>query len=216
MNLFSAPTVEYCEKATNYFIARPGYAISNLPYIFLGLYLVSRKDKLAKLFGIISILIGAASFFYDSTFTLLSQIIDLSVMFIFINFLIVLNLKRLKNIKNKYLVSVVLISYLVFISITILLGGSSGRILFGIGVLLQIISEIYLKVRNKDVSILNWSIAVAIFILGFGIWLFDGMKIWCDPNNIFNGRAIFHYLTTISIYYLYKHFKQFENTKFVN
>jgi hypothetical protein len=211
MNLFSKPTVEYCEKATNFIISRPGYAISNLPYIFLGVFLLSKKPKLAKVFGSFSILMGLASFIYDSTFTLLSQLVDLSMMFLFINFLLFINIRRLNsNPPIKKLLVIYIFLFAVFLFTTFILSGSTGRVLFGLSASLLVITEFYLNSRNKDHIFKNWLIALTFFIFGFGIWLLDANQIWCDTNNILNGRNIFHYLTAISIYYLYKHYQQFE------
>lgn len=214
MKLLSKPTVEYCEKPINFIISRPGYAISNLPYIFLGLFLLLKKNKSAttNLFGCFAIAIGLASFFYDATYTLLSQLIDLSVMFTFINSLIVLNLLRLhQNINRRNLLSIFVLIFITYILLTFALGGSTGRILFGLSVVALIVTEVMNKVKYRNTySLSKWTYAFLIFIFGFILWLFDAQQIVCFEWSIFNGRSLFHYCTAGSIYFLEKFYGQFK------
>jgi hypothetical protein len=212
IDLFSAPTVTYCEQAVEGLIARPGYALSNIPYILLGIYLiVKRKESRLNLpFGLLSILIGTASFIYDATYLLLTQIIDLSAMFIFILFLLGLNLKRLKSIQANVLFLSGFLAFVVMVLFTLFIGGSMGRLLFGIGVVSVLVTELLIRLRNHDYTDKYFYLAITVFIMGFGIWLIDANKIWCDQNNVFNGRSIFHYATTIAIFFLYRFYKQFD------
>lgn len=196
------PTVNYCEPILEGLIARPGYFISNIAYIFGGIYLLTRKSKIEKLFGIISILIGIASGIYDASFRFNAQIIDLSVMFLFINLIVVLNLKRALNIKGKViLVSLFTIFELAYILLISQLEGSSGRIFFGVFVIIAIISEIFLILRDTLAfqKYKYWLAGLFLFLIGFSIWLLDANLIWCDPTNILNGRGVYHYLTSITV-----------------
>ena len=76
------PSVDYCEKAISGIIARPEYFISNLSYLLVGIYLLTRKDKFGKVLGIISLIVGSFSAIYDASFRFNAQLLDLSAMFL--------------------------------------------------------------------------------------------------------------------------------------
>jgi len=212
-NIFGSklPSVDYCEKATSGIIARPEYFISNLSYILVGIYLLTRKDKFGKILGVISLIVGSFSAIYDASFRFNAQLLDLSAMFLLIIFLLLYNLLKLKvtSIRNLFILGASL-QAIYFIGIS-LLEGQSGRILFGLGVLGILFTE-YLFWRKKVV--LNYKVfilAFFIFIIGFLIWLLDSNKILCSPSIPLNGRTIFHILTAVSIYLLYMYNRKKEN-----
>lgn len=213
-----APTVAYCETATGGFIGRPGYAVSNIPYIFLGIYLLiwKRDQKLAKEFGIISIAVGTASFIYDASFTFLAQTVDLAAMFTFVALLVGLNIQRIVGFSRKHRWSLMFILTAIYTPLTVLWEGSSGRIIFGLAVVTTIITEAYLSRRTENYKGQKFLIALILFVVGFGIWLFDANQIICDPTNLFNGRAIYHYLTTFTIYFLWRHYSEIESIATIN
>lgn len=90
LNFFSEPTIEYCEKPLQTIIKRPYYAISNLAFLFTGIYILykGKKSKLSQIFGFTAITIGLLSFLYDASYLYISQLLDLSGMFLFVNILI--------------------------------------------------------------------------------------------------------------------------------
>lgn len=203
--LLGKPTIEYCEKAGTSIIKRPFYAFSNLAYLFSGplILLKGKGSNLSKIFGYLAILIGTLSFIYDVIYTYTSQILDLTGMFLFINVLLFLNLKKIININNfKIIILQVFLTFFALISI-ILLKGYSGNIIFGLFVLVVVLIEIYLLIKGLHKNIKLWFTGFGLFLIGFCFWLTDAIKIYCDPYKIFNGRIIFHVLTAITIYILY-------------
>ncbi len=200
------PTVKYCENAVSGVIARPGYFISNLPFILLGIWLLFKKDRLSKVFGLFSIGIGLASSIYDASFRYNAQIIDLKMMFAFINFLIILNLNSLFKLSKARSIALFIILQLIYGVLLITLKGGIGSLLFGIAVAALIGMQFWIWKLNSNSEKMFWSIAFIVFILGWLIWQFDANQIWCDPSTLFNGRAVFHYLTTVAIYFLWRHY----------
>ncbi len=209
-NIFGSklPSVDYCEKAISGIIARPEYFISNLSYILVGIYLLTRKDRFGRILGVISLIVGSFSAIYDASYRFNAQLLDLSAMFLLINFLFLYNLHKLKITSNRNLYALgIFLQVIYFIGIS-LLEGQSGRILFGLGVFGILFTE-YLFWRKKVA--LNYKVffsAFLLFIFGFLIWLLDSNKILCSPSIPLNGRTIFHILTAVSIYLLYKYDKK--------
>lgn len=206
-NIFGSklPTVDYCEKSISGLIARPEYFISNISYILVGIYLLIRKDRFGKTLGIISLIVGSFSAIYDASFRFNAQLLDLSAMFLLINFLLLYNLSKLKITSRRNLIILgIFLQIIYFIGITFL-EGQSGRILFGLGVLGILITE-YIFWKRKVV--LNYKVFISaflLFILGFLIWLLDSNKILCSPSIPLNGRTIFHILTAVCVYLLYRY-----------
>ncbi len=201
MNFFTQiPTVKYCEQAITGLIARPGYFVSNLPYILLGVWLLFKKDRISKIFGGFSIAIGLTSAFYDASFKYYAQIIDLNTMFAFLNFLFVFNLRKVWKLDlNKSIFLFVLIQA-VYFALLIVLKGGVGSLLFGSLVVAYLISEFTLERISRKF----WMIGFVLFLAGWILWQLDANQIWCDATNLFNGRALFHYFTTGTIFFIWK------------
>ncbi len=207
MNLLGAPTVEFCEKAGAGIIKRPFYAISNLAYIFVGLIILNKKTRLSQAFGYTSLLIGSLSFFYDASYTYLSQLLDLVGMLLFVNLLIYLSASRYFKISNKKLIAIQLLLFVIGMAIIVSFKWFTGGLVFGSFILLEIILEWLLWRQGKAKSIKLWLWGLGLFILGFIVWLPDASGWLCDPRNIINGRSIFHFLTAGTIYLLYQYFE---------
>ncbi|MFW5702412.1 MAG: ceramidase domain-containing protein [Candidatus Dojkabacteria bacterium] len=205
------PTVEYCGEAGAGLIARLGYFVSNFAYIFLGIYLLTRKNKTAKVFGVISILIGSASAVYDASFSFYAQLIDLFAMFVLINFLLIRNLNIIFNLSLKKKIFFASIFQLAYLASITLLEGQSGRVLFGLGVVAVIASEYYLYQAKITKQIKLFNYALLSFVTGLIIWIFDAQQILCAPTEFLDGRAIYHYITAGTIYLLYLHHVKREN-----
>lgn len=208
--LLSEPTVAYCEPAAAGFIARPGYFISNIPYILLGIYILTRRPqtRLNTLFGVSLIAVGSFSAIYDATFTFGAQIFDLIAMTNLVILFFDLNLRRIFNLRTRQLLAIH-ISLLGFYTLLVtMLEGSSGRIFFGVIIAMIVATELLLYFRKKSPKFHLWLIAFVLFIVGFGIWLLDANQILCDPTNLFNGRGVYHYMTAGSVWCIWKYYRR--------
>ena len=201
--LFSEPTIRYCEEATSWVVKRPYYAISNFAFFISGVAILIKGNgsKLSRIFSAMAITIGLFSLIYDSTYTYLAQLFDLSGMMVFVNVLLYLNLKNLFRAKNLIIAQILL--FILSLAAIINFQGYSGDIVFGIYVVAVVVSEIYLIKTKIHTNLRKWLMPLSIFIIGFLIWMLDSQKILCSPIGLFNGRAIFHYLNAITIYQLY-------------
>lgn len=188
------PTITYCEAATNGLIKRPYYAVSNFAFFFSAIYLFLRKEKLAKQFGVLAVLVGCASFLYDASFSYIFQIIDLSMMLVFINFLIIQNIK-LKS-RNMYIGKTILLVFAV--ALIILLKGISGDVIFGFFVVFYI-GQTLQRFGLKSSVMSKWGLGFLLFLSGFFFWTLDYLKVYCVSFGLLNGRSFFHYFTAISI-----------------
>jgi len=212
------PSVYFCEEATSQFIARPGYFVSNIPYILLGIYLLLiPKNQSAKLIGISSILVGTFSSIYDASYTFYANILDLMGMLILINILFYISLKNIiKN--NKLLISILTINQILYLVLALVIQARIGQIWFAVNILFYIIIEsiILIKKRN-NLNSKYFIIGLLTFLIGVAFWIPDGLHLYCFPSDWLQGRGIFHYITTIAIYLIYRYYisnKSYGNEKF--
>jgi hypothetical protein len=199
------PTVTYCEKAAAGIIKRPWYLISNLAFLISGIMIMKKGgfDRLSKLFGFLAIAVGIFSGIYDATFTRTAQLADLSMMIIFVTVLIYLTMSDLYKLPKKPFIKMLAGIIGISIALMIMFGGVSGDIIFGVYVIALIGLEGIARHKEVHANYKPFGIAVALLTLGFGFWFLDISRIYCISFGMLNGRAIFHYLTAISIYYVY-------------
>ncbi len=208
MNLFGAPTVEFCEKAGTGLIKRPFYALGNIVYLIVGLIILRKNTRFSRHFGYTAVFIGLASFFYDASYTYISQLVDLLGMFLFVNLIINLSARRyfLYSVKKLLLIQVILMGLGMVIVISF--KSFTGGYVFGVFILMEVILEIFLWRKGKAHDFKLWLWGLGFFVLGFAAWLPDAVFKICDPTDILNGRSVFHFLTAITVYLLYKYFEK--------
>lgn len=203
--LLQTPTVEYCEVALDALIARPWYALSNIAFLIAGIAILRHGGRHSRLFGGLALLIGTLSFIYDSTFTYISQLFDLSGMLLLIGYLLYLNLCRI--MPRRFLKRLLLTGLVIALSLIILFKGYAGNIVFGSAVLGYVGSELYLIRAKKHSRPTLWLFAFGLFVVGVLFWLSDTTQLYCADIGLLNGRAIFHYTNAISIYALFRYYQ---------
>lgn len=207
IELLGPPSITYCEPAVNGFVKRPWYALSNLAF-FIAAIIIYRKErsKLARQFTLLAVMIGVLSLVYDVSYLRITQLADLSGMLLFVSFLLFLNFKQLFPSRDTT-AGLFIIGILSILSI-IVFGGYTGNILFGAYILAVIATEVVLLRRKNHTNSHLWWFALGIFALGFGMWLLDASKTICFDFGLLNGRAIFHYTSSIVIYMMFNFYRQ--------
>lgn len=206
-DLLSAPTVAYCEQAGGGLIQRPWYALSNVSFV-IAAWLIYRTEKtrLARVFALITLTVGILSFVYDATYAYIAQLADLSGMLLFINLLLVLNMRALFP-KMRWMPVAGTLGVL-SMAVIVLCGGYAGNVVFGLYVAAVITTETALLCMGRHDHGRYWLITFAIFTLGFGCWIFDAARLVCFDLGLLNGRAIFHYAAAIVMYRMFLFYRK--------
>lgn len=212
---WKASTQAWCEERLCSLVKEPSNTYSNAAYIIVGIYLVSlcRKIPLSHLhlLGFFCILIGLMSGFYHASGSFVGEVFDYSSMYLLSIYFLCMNLRRLFTLNDRILWIMAL--FLLCLSIGSLVTWEViGSILFGTQVILALLIEIYLsKTKNETPSYRPLVSACGLFVLAFLFWNLDRHRILCDPNNhILSGHALWHIITAVAIYYIYKFYSQFE------
>lgn len=133
-------------------------------------------------------------------------------MLILVNVLFFLNLKKIFKLNSFLTYVLFIISILLSVIGIVLLKGYSGNIIFGIFVLVTIITEFYLITNQLHKYAKYLFTGVGCLVVGFAFWLADVSKLYCFPYNLLNGRTIFHMFTALTIYFLYVYYEANEKS----
>ena len=96
---WTPPNLKWCEENLCGWITTPANTWSNLAYLFVGILIIrecrGKPGDLRRMFGPITLFLGAASFLYHASYTWFFQFFDFVGMFLVIILMITLNLRRL-------------------------------------------------------------------------------------------------------------------------
>jgi hypothetical protein len=218
---FIKPTITFCESNLCSHISQPANTWSNLAFVFVGilLWFLSRRSTstILKLLAPLAIIMGLTSFLYHASYTFFGQLLDLGSMFLFSSYLLVFNIRRLCGhiLSGKTL----LFSYVILNAVSIacvyfirtIHGFNIGIPIFALQIIAVLVVEFFIRKKSVNYRLINLVIALAILVLGWGIWLLDYMKIWCDNATFhwINGHAMWHIISAISLIFVYKFYRQF-------
>jgi len=222
----------FCEA-----VVQPANTWSNLGFLFVGLFCLfvgindvkTRSPEIPNLvvrYPVFSILIGASciylflgSFLYHASLTHTFQMLDITGMYaVALSFLAYMVFRfvptRYAKRKSKFKSNHRLIVPVVMLFNLLFLGGMweiNVNILFPAVILLILILRIYYDKRNNLKKQLPYQrFAHLSFITGvvaFVCWILDRQDVWCNPESLLQGHAVWHVLCALSILLLYLSFR---------
>ena len=214
------PTIQFAENNLCGFIAQPANTWSNLAYLIIALKIaleLKQARNKTVLWGFVPVymLLGLSSGFYHASNTFVGQFFDFGTMYIFVAFIIFLALNDLKIWKTSKLITFLsILTGLLIISLWFL---PFLRIwFFAFQIIIFLIIELKYKPNSKhqDKTIKkdfkNLYLALFWFFGAWGFWWLDKLYIWQDPVTMhyFNGHALWHILTAVSLYFVYRFYDQ--------
>ena len=212
---FAPATVTFCEKSLCAWVSRPAETWSNIGFIIFGiyvLYLVKKENRphLQEI-GYTGIILGITSGIFHANGVFWGEFLDVSSMFLLVCVGASYNLKRiykLTNLKRR------LYMFLATLSAMTMLWFFKpiGITLFGIMFASVVLIEVYIyKTIKQSVDYKYFKMMVVTFLIAWGIWWLDILKILCNPDNhLFTGHSFWHLACSLLIYYIYKFYDQFE------
>ena len=212
-----APNIKWCEETLCQWISEPANTWSNLGYLIVGLviFYLSKKNQHNKemtQFGPIIFFMGAMSFFFHQSNFYLSQMMDFVGMFLFVGWVMGMNLIRLGHLKRKHLMT---FNFGLCFALTALT-----HVMYVYGVKFQgivLISGFIIiatEIMARKITKTNYAffiLTISTLILAFGFSIADGKRIWCDPTQhgwFSQGHAIWHWVASWAMLFIYLHFSQ--------
>jgi len=209
----TAATFDFLEGSVGGIIAEPLNTWSNLAYILVGLILLysHRNDRWTpvKYFAYASIAVGISSGLYHASLCFVFQAMDLGSMYLISLLMLTLNLRRL-GVIHRGEIYWTYWGLFVFSIAILLVFQKFGRFMFNIQLFLALTMEGYLYSRDKSYKLSPLLTAIGISMGALIFWILDWKEIISNPaNHHFQGHAMWHVLTAISFFYLYKFYDQF-------
>lgn len=206
----------FCEERLCSWIAEPANTWSNIGYLIVAI-LIFRADYVTsatkdtsfnkeaqRVFWRATFFLFLGSTFFHMSGTVMGKMADVSAMFLLSVGIFCLSLKRLGSLKDKT-TEIIYFSLLGF-SLLFLFVFKFGNIVFASQLIFSCLIEIYLVYKGRSaLSGKNLLGAVAVAATAFLFWNLDVTGIYCDPHNhIINGHGLWHLLTALAIFLLYK------------
>jgi hypothetical protein len=217
--LFGAPNIKWCEETLCQWISEPANTWSNALYLLMSFYIFwsANKTRQKELiwFAPAMFLMGLLSLVYHLSNNYLSQILDFIGMYLFVYWLIILNMRRLNWISADNQVKIMVgmsvastillhVMYINFIKIQLIIAAA---------VLAIFITEyLCFKRRLAPIRYTNMMIGAVLMGIAQAFSLMDVNRVsWvCDPtNHWFQGHAAWHVIGAIGLTFAYKHYEQF-------
>lgn len=214
---FGAPNVKYCEETLCQVISEPALFWSNLSYFIVGIaIMIAAKDHKSsdiKILGPSIIVMGLGSAIYHMGNNYFFQILDFIGMYFYLFWALTINLRRIGYVSFKVKYPVYLFFVLLFTGLMhwLYLLGYKFQLIIVFAAFLIAITEFRLwrKRFERLPTYKYFLIALAFVIVGEVFSILDMKRVFCDPTNHFiQGHAIWHLLSGISCWFVFKHFSQ--------
>jgi hypothetical protein len=220
--MFGAPNVKWCEETLCSWISEPANTWSNIGYLLVAFYLYwsakkNNNQMELKWFAPAMFLMGLFSLIYHMSNNYLSQIFDFIGMYLYVYWMIIINLKRMDVIERKHYIPLMLVMSIVSTVVLHLMyiNHIKFQMIIAVAAIAIALSEFFcyreLKARDEKAHYKFFWGGIILLIIAQSFSLLDGMRVMCDPtNHWFQGHAMWHYIAAIGLTVAYKHFEQFD------
>jgi len=197
-------------------VAEPANAYTSLTKTLVGIAILwsGRKHRdVLLIIGVAAFFQGFFGFALHATGAFWGEALDVSGMFTLIGLFIAFAARRLWHWSSLKVVGCFVA--LLLTSVALLLRfRPMGIALFTIQVVLWVALEVQLfRSQGKTIDYRFLRLLVLTFAVAFAVWGLDFTRLVCDPDNhIFNLHSAWHVLTSLCIYWFYRHQQQFRES----
>lgn len=220
--LWTRPNVQWCESYQCSWIATRSNTWSNLSYLLCAyfMHVRSKERKTLWMFVPATILVGLTSFAFHASVSRTFQIFDFLGMFSFCALGVTLNLARdfvfpVEHVRKMYVM--VLGVCCVGIPIVEVVLDLPIQFTVVLLVLAQIVQEIRLRYfgrykRHPQLKPAYDKFKTSLMYLGCALVcsVADVTRVWCVPDSVVQGHAIWHILSAIGLYQLFLFYEQLD------
>lgn len=212
----------FCEQPRPGLIRQPADTWSNLAYVAVGVALLAEAARAPRrrsgrlgddarhtaLYGALIVFLGAGSFFFHASLTLVGEWFDVFGMYVVMGYLALYALRRSKLLPGS------LAGWFAA------LAASSAAVLsFHAGMLLRLPLFAAILAVLLAVELFNWTrgqrrmdiswlaAALLCFFVSFAIWTLDKTRVLCDPESLLQGHAVWHVLGAACLAALFFYFR---------
>ncbi len=221
--LLDPARIRFCEQAVAGPIKHPADVWTNVGPFLAGVFILLRARRpLERLLGVAALWTAAASAVFHATDTILGEALDSAGMFMFILTVAALQQRRdflthseatgqqhRSRLPQVHLGSNRQLIVLVIAVTTILTVLSAYTTVFasptfGLIVALVALREVW---SGNKIGCWGWALLTT-FLVAWGIWWLDYLKILCYPSNhILTGHGVWHLLNGLVFWFTFLHYK---------
>lgn len=220
----------YCEAAGEGIAAQPANAWSNLGFVAIGLLVLAdagrrrrgsgrlaTDDRYAVLYGAVAVFLGLGSFAFHGSLRAWGGFVDVQSMHAFLAFILAYDLARIHDRDWGWFLTWFAGLLAVFTAAIAVLPPEHGKTLFGVFVGVALIAEAAVSYpalrpwapRRLDPRRMPWFWAgLGAFAAAYAVWnLSRTGGVWCTPESLLQGHALWHLLTAVSVGCFYRYFR---------
>jgi hypothetical protein len=200
----------FCEGIRPGTVAQPVNAWSSLAFALAGFFVVGQAENKplrgkSLLYAGALILIGLGSAFYHAALTFIGQFFDVLGMYLLACYLVVVNLVLLGWLVPGWFGRVYVGMNLVLAASLIWLPEARRWLFLGL-IVLVLVLEGWLRIKRKIQRPSRYLIfSLGAFGLAFLIWNLDNSRIWCAPDSLLQGHAVWHLLGALAGWWMWKY-----------
>lgn len=219
--VFGAPNIKWCEATICSWISEPANTWSNIAYLIFAIIIFLRTKnapKELKWFAPAMFIMGLFSLIYHASNNYLTQVFDFFGMYLFVFWMIVINLRKINLLSKKYAVTFFV---LLCLAATIILHfmyitGAKFQLIIAASVLTLLLTE-FIYYRKNKLSFYHYKtylLAIGFMAIAQTFSLLDVSRVFCDPENHFiQGHALWHFFGSIGLFIAYLHYEKLDYKK---
>jgi hypothetical protein len=209
----------FCEAARDGLVRQPANTFSNAGFVVAGLLVARHAGRLAAdavmsrtvatFFACVVVLLGPGSAAMHATQSEWGGHLDMLSMYLVAGFAAAWAWARLTRRGTTAFVA----AYVACVAACELVGlwpdpvpvvHYSGNLAFGVLLLAAVVLETLVWRRGETAIVLRHGIvALVAMLVAFTIWLLSNAG-WCDPHSLLQGHAVWHLLSAVSAYWLFR------------
>ena len=215
------PSDCFCEAIRGGLVAQPINTYSNLAFVLVGFWIAGsagharERDMNPMLhqraypltFGVATVIIGLGSLFYHASLAFVGQWFDVMGMYLLGSFLVLYNIARLRPVRG----DVFVLTYAganIALGILLVVTPEIRRQLFTGLVVATLVLEVFIwRMRRPRIRYSYLLSAVACFAIGYVIWILDNARLFCAPEGLLQGHALWHVLSAAAAGLMYLYYR---------
>lgn len=199
----------FCEAIRDGAIAQPVNTYSNLAFVLVGLLIIQavaqggaspfiRQRAYGYTFGGAVTLIGVGSLFYHASLSFVGQWFDVMGMYLLITFMLLYGAARWLALGG-WRFALVYVAINAVLGVLLIAMPEIRRQVFAALVVLTLALEaITWRVHQPRIHYVWLAAATLTFAAGYGIWMLDNERLWCAPESLLQGHALWHVLSALA------------------
>lgn len=161
----------------------------------------------ATSFGVTAIAVGLGSVLLHATLTLWGQFFDVLGMYLVGSFMLVSALARWRDISDRP--AMLLYAAMCAALVTVLIVAPEvRRYLFAVVLISAIVLELgFARPKRRGARLSYYLLGILAKAVAFAIWNLDQNLVWCSPESLLQGHAIWHLLGATSIFLTFSYYR---------